>query len=243
MPIRTLRSLVAAALTVSLAACSTPPRTTSASPAPSTSSPSPAPTPTVVRHTQKRMSPYSTTPFVGEPVISQDVTQRFGDARAVQTYESVVAYMRAESLDMDRLRSKRKYAESDFASAGRPMIPPTREYWRKKVSQALKGSDQAAAAVRKLAFWNMETDGFKFTPAGPPVVDERVDQAKLTIDKDYNWLSISVTYSAWLRLTRAKVAYRQPIGKQMTFVVIPGAKSWLLISYSGTWNIGNVMYE
>lgn len=243
--------LVTAALVLSLAACSTPEAAT-ARPAPSASTSAPvsvspstgaSPTGSGPRDLNPKLAPYSTTPDIGEPILGKDVAKRFGAARVTKTYQDVVAFLRTESFDLDRLRPKSKYVVSDFASVSRHMIPPTRDHWRDSVRGALKNNKDDVGDVEVLAFWDLSDKTYTFAKTGPYVVDEKVGQSVLYIDEETNWLTIAVSYSARVRMVRGGVTYRRPITKQVTLVVIPGAGNWLLISYRGSWNFGKALPE
>ena len=241
--------LVTAALVLSLAACSTPEAAT-ARPSPSASASAPvspstgsSPTGSGPHDLNPKLAPYSTTPDIGEPILGTDVAKRFGAARATKTYQDVVAFLRTESFDLDRLRPKSKYAVSDFASVSRHMIPPTRDHWRDSVRKALKGNKDDVGDVEVLAFWDLSDKTYTFAKTGPYVVDEKVGQSVLYIDEETNWLTIAVSYSARVRMVRGGVTYRRPITKQVTLVVIPGAANWLMISYRGSWNFGKALPE
>ncbi|GID26238.1 hypothetical protein [Paractinoplanes brasiliensis] len=238
---------LAALLVASLTACSAAQGTTaapvspsaaaSASPAPSPSAPSPAPTALRPSYLDQKLAAYSTTPVIERPVIGKAVLAKYGEKRTNRTYDAVVAYLRAESWKLDRLRPKAKYTRADFASVEKPMSPHVRKAWRQELAKALKGDKEAAGELKMVALWNLGDHGFTFAPTGPYVVDERIGQPVVYLDDETKWLKINLTYSASVRMLKAGVPHRRSVSKKVTVTVYPTGDTFLLGFYDGTWGL------
>jgi hypothetical protein len=240
---------VAAVLVLSVSACSAG-GTATAAPAPSSSasgSPSPSfsPSPTTFgpQTLSQKLAPYSTTPVIAEPVIGKDVVRVVGKARALDMYAKVVAYLRAESFKMERLRPKAKYTLNDFASAEQLLSPEQKTAWRKLVRAALAGKKTEVGRLRFQTLWKVTGDGFAFGPAGPYVVDEQIGSPVLFLDKKTGLLEMNMTYSASLRMVRDGAVHRRPLTKRVTIDVAPSGKGFVIEDHYGSLEFGNPLPE